>query len=163
VVPCPPAAIAASEKRPQRSTSDSAGDHRRPILADHARGARAGDRGDREATEKRLPATRKRPAATERSDRGDRKATGEATTGDPRSGIYESAMANEEWDVRCVACGKLLAKAKDGLLTIQRGDLCATFDGRFRASIVCGRPGCGQRNVVLVMSHDRASPAFDHQ
>jgi len=72
-------------------------------------------------------------------------------------------MANEEWDVRCVACGKLLAKAQDGLLTIQRGDLCATFDGRFRASIVCGRPGCGQRNVVLVMSHDRTSPAFDHQ
>jgi len=70
-------------------------------------------------------------------------------------------MSNEEWDVRCSACGKLLAKAQDGLLTIQRGDLRASFDGRFRASIVCGRPGCGQKNVVLVVSHEPRPPAFE--
>ena len=70
-------------------------------------------------------------------------------------------MSNEGWEVRCSACGKLLAKAQDGLLTIQRGDLRATFDGRFRASIVCSRPGCGQQNVVLVMSQDARPPAFE--
>lgn len=70
-------------------------------------------------------------------------------------------MSNEGWDVRCSACGKLLAKVQDGLLTIQRGDLRATFDGRFRASILCGRLGCGQKNVVLVMSHEACPPAFE--
>jgi hypothetical protein len=87
--------------------------------------------------------------------------TAETTTGDSRSGIYEGAMSNEEWDVRCPACRKLLAKVKDGLLTIQRGDLRATFDGRFRASIVCGRPGCGQESVVLVTSQQHTSTALD--
>jgi hypothetical protein len=70
-------------------------------------------------------------------------------------------MAKEEWDVRCSACGKLLAKGQDGVLTIQRGELRATFDGRFRASIVCGGPRCGQRNVVLVSSHSPGPPPLD--
>ena len=69
-------------------------------------------------------------------------------------------MSNEEWDVRCPACGKLLAKAGDGLLTIQRGDLRAIFDGRFRASLDCRRPGCGQKIIVLVMSQNDRQPAF---
>jgi hypothetical protein len=67
-------------------------------------------------------------------------------------------MSNEEWDVRCSACKKLLARAQDGLLTIQRGDLRATFDGRFRASIICGR--CGHENVLIVLSRGGRPPAL---
>ena len=70
------------------------------------------------------------------------------------------AMSNEGWDVRCSGCGRLLAKVQDGLLTVQRGDLRATFEGKFRASFICSRPSCGQKNVVLVVSHDDHCPAF---
>ena len=69
-------------------------------------------------------------------------------------------MSTDEMDVRCSACGKLLAKARDGALVIQRGDLLATFDGHFRASLTCSRPGCGQKNVVVVVSQADRPPAF---
>jgi phage FluMu protein Com len=59
-------------------------------------------------------------------------------------------MSNQPEDVRCSACGKLLAKLRDGVLAVQRGDLQATFDGEFRASIVCGQPRCRRLNVVRV-------------
>ena len=61
-------------------------------------------------------------------------------------------MSTDEMEVRCSGCGKLLAKARGGSLVIQRGDLRTTFDGQFRASLTCGRPGCGRENVVVVMS-----------
>ena len=83
-----------------------------------------------------------------------------ATRDDARSGIYEGVVANELQDVRCSACGKLLAKLHDGSLTLQRGDLQATFDGDFRASFICNRPSCRRLNVVRVRSHGEPSPAF---
>ena len=70
-------------------------------------------------------------------------------------------MSTDEMDVRCSTCGRLLAKARDGTLVIQRGDLRATFDGHFRASLTCGRPGCGQKNVVVVMSQRDRPAAFN--
>ncbi len=69
-------------------------------------------------------------------------------------------MSSDELDVRCSRCGKLLAKARDGLLVIQRGDLRATFDGQFRASLTCSRPGCGHENVVVVVSQGARASAF---
>jgi hypothetical protein len=45
-------------------------------------------------------------------------------------------------EIRCRACGALLAKAQDDALTFKRGDLQATFEGDFRASVVCYRPSC---------------------
>jgi hypothetical protein len=69
-------------------------------------------------------------------------------------------MSTDEMDVRCSACGKLLAKARDGSLVIQRGDLRATFDGQFRASLTCSRPGCGQTNVIVVVSQRDCPVAF---
>jgi hypothetical protein len=69
-------------------------------------------------------------------------------------------MSTDELDVRCSACGKLLAKARDGSLVIQRGDLRATFDGQFRASLTCSRPSCGHKNVVVVVSQRERPSAF---
>ena len=83
-----------------------------------------------------------------------------ATRDDARSGIYEGVVANEARDVRCSACGKLLARLHDGCLTVQRGDLQATFDGDFRASFVCNKPTCRRLNVVRVRSHQDQTPAF---
>ncbi len=62
-------------------------------------------------------------------------------------------MANEVEDVRCTGCGRLLARVRDGVLAIQRGDLQATFDGDFRVSFVCPQRRCpppefGQRAVT---------------
>lgn len=51
-------------------------------------------------------------------------------------------------EVRCIACNVLLAKLEQGALNIQRGDLEATFDGEFRASLVCYRPRCRKLNVI---------------
>jgi phage FluMu protein Com len=61
-------------------------------------------------------------------------------------------MSNEERDVRCSACGKLLAKVRDGQLTLQRGDMQATFDGEFRAAFICHRPSCRRLNLVRIRS-----------
>ena len=69
-------------------------------------------------------------------------------------------MANEEKDVRCSGCGKLLARLHDGCLTVQRGDLQATFDGDFRVSFVCNKPACRRLNVVRVRSHLDQKDAF---
>jgi len=61
-------------------------------------------------------------------------------------------MSNEPKEVRCKGCGRLLAKIHDGQLTIQRGDLTATFEGAFRAAIVCSQSRCRQTNSVDVLS-----------
>jgi phage FluMu protein Com len=63
-------------------------------------------------------------------------------------------------DVRCTACGKLLARVRDGVLTIQRGELQVTFDGTFRASFVCYQPRCRRLNFVRVRSHRGHTGAF---
>lgn len=57
-------------------------------------------------------------------------------------------MSIETREVRCSGCGSLLAKLADGALTLQRNDLQATFDGDFRAAIVCYRAKCRKLNVL---------------
>jgi hypothetical protein len=58
-------------------------------------------------------------------------------------------------DVRCKSCGILLAKIDDSGLTIRRGDLQATVDGAFHASIVCYRTSCKTLNVVRLTTSGR--------
>ena len=69
-------------------------------------------------------------------------------------------MANQPEDVRCTGCGKLLARLRGGVLTIQRGELQVTCDGDFRASFVCYQPRCRRLNVVRVRSHGGHMGAF---
>jgi hypothetical protein len=61
-----------------------------------------------------------------------------------------------------VGCGRLLAKMSNGALTLQRGDVQATFDGEFHASFVCYQPRCRRLNVVRIHSpgarHRPSSP-----
>jgi hypothetical protein len=72
---------------------------------------------------------------------GDRRGQGIAT------GVTEAR------EIRCTGCGSLLAKlASGGALNLQRGDLQATFDGDFHASILCYRARCRTMNVVRVLS-----------
>jgi len=116
----------------------------------------AGDRAAVPATGGDRSGDRQRPESDPRRPRSDRR-------GDHRRRALwhlGSAMSTDEMDVRCSACGKLLAKARDGSLVIQRGDLRATFDGQFRASLTCSRPGCGQTNVIVVVSQRDCRVAF---
>jgi len=53
-------------------------------------------------------------------------------------------------EIRCAGCGSLLAKLAGATLNLQRGDLQASFDGRFHASIVCYRARCRRLSVVQV-------------
>jgi phage FluMu protein Com len=62
-------------------------------------------------------------------------------------------------DVRCSACGKLLARLRDRQLTLQRGDSQVTIHGDFTAAFVCGHPRCRRLNVVRVRSHPAPSAA----
>jgi phage FluMu protein Com len=59
-------------------------------------------------------------------------------------------MSDEAQEIRCSGCKKLLAKLGGGLLMVHRGDFRASFDGEFRASFICSRPGCGRLNVVQI-------------
>lgn len=61
-----------------------------------------------------------------------------------------------EQDIRCKNCGTLLAKLDDVGLTIRRGDLQATVEGTFRATLVCYRPRCRSLNI-LTHSTERRS------
>jgi phage FluMu protein Com len=70
------------------------------------------------------------------------------------------AMENEAQDVRCTACGKLLARLRDGVLTIQRGEMQVTIDGDYRASFVCYQPRCRRLNLIDVRSHGGRQGAF---
>ena len=58
-------------------------------------------------------------------------------------------------EVRCKSCGILLAKIDDGGMTIRRGDLQATVDGAFHASIVCYRTSCRTLNVIRLTTSGR--------
>lgn len=53
-----------------------------------------------------------------------------------------------EKEIRCKGCGILLAKIDKSGLTIRRGELQATINGDFLASIVCYRPRCRTLNVL---------------
>jgi hypothetical protein len=64
----------------------------------------------------------------------------------------------KRWKVRCKACGALLGVLEEGGLTIRRGDLEATFDGEFHASLVCYRPRCHTLNVLRLKSESRTPP-----
>lgn len=67
--------------------------------------------------------------------------------------------ANKDKELRCAACGVLLAKEEAGALSIRRGDLQATIDGEFRASLVCYRPRCRKLNVFrLSAAPPRSEP-----
>jgi phage FluMu protein Com len=57
-------------------------------------------------------------------------------------------------EVRCAGCGILLATLNDGGLTVRRGELQITVDGRFHASIVCYRPRCRTLNVLNVKTKE---------
>ena len=65
-------------------------------------------------------------------------------------------MRTQPRDIRCKTCGILLGRLDESGLTIRRGDLQATMDGEFRASLVCYRRSCGALNVVRVP--DRHAP-----
>lgn len=64
-------------------------------------------------------------------------------------------------EVRCKSCGTLLAKTEAAGLTIRRGDLQATIDGAFRATLVCYRPRCRTLNIVEHAPPIRRAPAVD--
>lgn len=51
-------------------------------------------------------------------------------------------------EVRCKRCGVLLAKIDETGLTILRGDLQATINGIFRATLVCYTPHCRTLNIL---------------
>jgi hypothetical protein len=63
-------------------------------------------------------------------------------------------MSTSRQEIRCVACGRLLAKLTNGALTVQRGHVQATFDDDFHASFVCYQSRCGRLNVVCIRSRD---------
>jgi phage FluMu protein Com len=69
-------------------------------------------------------------------------------------------MSEEVREIRCSGCGKLLAKVCGRFLIVQRGDLQVTFDGEFRASFVCSRPGCRRLNLVQIESQEALTVAF---
>ena len=54
-----------------------------------------------------------------------------------------------------VTKGQVLAKIDDSGMTIRRGDLQATVDGAFHASIVCYRPSCRTLNVIRLTTSER--------
>jgi phage FluMu protein Com len=70
-------------------------------------------------------------------------------------------VSNEVQDVRCSACGKLLAKLQEGSLMLQRSDLKVTIDGEFSAAFICGHPNCRHLNVIRVRSQHAPSVASD--
>jgi len=69
-------------------------------------------------------------------------------------------MSNEPNEVRCKGCGRLLAKLHDGQLTIQRGDVHATFEGAFRAALICSQPRCRRATSIDVVSQAVRRLAF---
>ncbi len=64
-----------------------------------------------------------------------------------KSGAQRNTSNDE---LRCSACGVLLGKLEGGALSIRRGDLQATIDGEFHASLVCYRPRCRKLNVFML-------------
>jgi len=57
-------------------------------------------------------------------------------------------MSIEARDIRCVACGSLLARLDGGVLVIQRGDLLAKVAGELHAELTCYRRTCRRQTAV---------------
>ena len=72
-------------------------------------------------------------------------------------------QSGDATEIRCAGCDSLLAKLAGGTLQLQRGDLQASFDGDFHASIVCYRARCRRLNVVRVVSSTGGDPSPPHR
>jgi hypothetical protein len=57
-------------------------------------------------------------------------------------------VSSKSREVRCAACGSLLAKLQGAALVIQRGDLQATVVGQSQVDLICYRRKCGRPTVV---------------
>ncbi len=66
-------------------------------------------------------------------------------------------MNSKNRQVRCTACNAMLAELDGTGLVIRRGELQATIDGDFHASLVCYRPSCRKLNVLRLATS--AKPA----
>jgi phage FluMu protein Com len=93
-----------------------------------------------------------RPRRDEEDSTNNRPSDDDLTTIDDTCAGTFARMSNEADEVRCAGCGRLLAKLRDGRLSVQRGELQATFDGEFHASFVCYLPRCRRLTVVRVRS-----------
>ena len=69
-------------------------------------------------------------------------------------------MPMESREIRCAACGRLIAKLVGGQLVIKRADLQATFRGAFQAALVCSDQRCRHTNLVDVRSQAPAEERF---
>jgi hypothetical protein len=64
---------------------------------------------------------------------------------DPRGHApwHEGAMINnEQFELRCRGCGQLLAEVIEGQLTLQQGNVRATFENGRRTTLICPQPRC---------------------
>ncbi len=68
-------------------------------------------------------------------------------------------MNQKTRQIRCTGCNALLAEVDDSGLVIRRGDLQATIDGDFHASVVCYRPRCRKLNVLRLSTAAMAARA----
>lgn len=69
-------------------------------------------------------------------------------------------MPMESPEIRCAACGRLIAKMVGGHLVIKRADLQATFRGTFQAALVCSDQRCRHNNLVDVRSQAPTAERF---
>lgn len=58
-------------------------------------------------------------------------------------------------EVRCKGCGTMLARLDETGLVILRGDLQATIDGTFRATLVCYQRRCRTLNIISLSTNER--------
>jgi hypothetical protein len=64
-------------------------------------------------------------------------------------------MSIDAREIRCTACGSLLARLECGVLVIQRGDLVARIAGDLSADLTCYRRSCRRQSVVHVVAPTR--------
>jgi hypothetical protein len=69
------------------------------------------------------------------------------------------AMSTKSRDLRCAACGRLIARLVDDQLAIKRADLQATIRGAFQAALVCSDRRCRHTTLVDVRSQPAAVDA----
>ena len=68
-------------------------------------------------------------------------------------------MSQKTRQIRCTSCNALLAEVDDSGLVIRRGELQATIDGDFHASLVCYQRRCRRLNVVRLCTATKAAQA----
>jgi hypothetical protein len=61
-------------------------------------------------------------------------------------------MSIEAEEVRCSACGSLLARLEQGALVIHRGDMHARVAGDVSVELTCYRRTCRRPTVVRIFS-----------